>query len=293
MEVIVNQPTKRYWAKSVISFLLVLFTMPLGHALMILMEHFLSGAILHTAAFIIGFVGFVMVIIGVFVKGDTKQTLWGLFGGLLFWTGWVEFIFMYYANRFGVVPELDPVTQEVITRPEYLIMPSSFGFFMMFLTIYLFSIRSGCRFFIWCQKQMFGKHREQIVIQPMTRHTSIITFMELNMMMWACYLLLMFCYDDNFLGENHPLTIATGIGCFVGSIFIFLRQLRLATWGANIRMAIATVIIFWTPVEIMGRLDFFSEIWVAPMDHMSEMVTILVSFLVLLGYLIYVARKKH
>lgn len=34
-----------------------------------------------------------MVITGVFAKGDTQQTLWGLFGGLLFWTGWIEFIY--------------------------------------------------------------------------------------------------------------------------------------------------------------------------------------------------------
>lgn len=293
MENMENRITKRHWFKSIVSFLLVLFTMPLGHALMILMEHFLPGGLLHTAAFLTGLAGFAMVIFGVFAKGDTRQTLWGLFGGLLFWTGWVEFVFMYYANRFGVMPETDPVTGEMLTRPEYLIMPSSFGFFVMFLTIYIFSIRSGCRFFVWCQKRLFGKRRDAIVVQPITRHPSIITFMELNMMMWACYLLLMFCYDDHFLGEHHPVTIATGVGCFIGSLFIFKRQLQLASWGANIRMAIATVIIFWTPVEILGRLDFFSEIWVEPMEHVTEMVIILGAFVGLLGYLILVARKKH
>ena len=33
---------KRYWWKASASFLLVLFTMPLGHALMIMMEHLMS-----------------------------------------------------------------------------------------------------------------------------------------------------------------------------------------------------------------------------------------------------------
>ena len=69
----------------IISFLIVLFTMPLGHALMIFMEHVLSSTALHYVAFTMGAVGLVMVIIGVFAKGDTRQTLWGLFGGLLFW----------------------------------------------------------------------------------------------------------------------------------------------------------------------------------------------------------------
>ena len=120
-----------YSRKSVLtgitSFLVVLFTMPLGHALMIFMEHVLSSTALHYAAFTMGAVGLVMVIIGVFAKGDTRQTLWGLFGGLLFWTGWVEFIYVYYAHRYEVQPLLN-AAGEVVTKPEYLIMPSSFGF---------------------------------------------------------------------------------------------------------------------------------------------------------------------
>lgn len=42
---------KLYWGKAAASFLLVLLMMPLGHALMILMEHILSPAALHPAAF--------------------------------------------------------------------------------------------------------------------------------------------------------------------------------------------------------------------------------------------------
>lgn len=72
-----------------------------------------------------------MVVAGVFVKGDTGQTLWRLSGGLLFWTGWVEFLFMYCASRFGTRPVLAPVTGGIITRPEYLIFPAKFGLWMM------------------------------------------------------------------------------------------------------------------------------------------------------------------
>ena len=93
--------TEKYWWKAIASFLFVLFMMPLGHALMIIMEHGLDETALHYAAFAMGACGMLMVVAGVFAKGDTVQTLWGLFGGLLFWTGWVEFLFMYYANRFG------------------------------------------------------------------------------------------------------------------------------------------------------------------------------------------------
>ena len=259
---------ERYWGRTLVAFLVVLCAMPLGHALMILMEHFLPESALHGCAFAMGAVGLGIVIAGVFVKGDTRQTILGLVGGLLFWTGWVEFLLQYYAVRYGVQPEI--VNGEVVTKPEYLIMP----------------------FITWIQKRIFGKRKDEIVTRPLTRHTSITTFMELNMMMWACYLLLMFCYDSRFLGDHHPVTLLIGAGCLIGAVFMFIKQLRISSWGANIRMAIATVIVFWTPVEIMGRIDLFNEIWVAPLEHVTEMLIILAAFIILAACLIYSALRK-
>lgn len=284
---------KKYPFKAISSFLIVLLTMPLGHALMILMEHFMSPTALHYSAFAMGFAGMLMVVLGVFVKGDTRQTLWGLFGALFFWTGWVEFLFMYFANRFGTQPMLDPVTGEVVTRPEYLIMPASFGFFMMVMIMYIFSTRNGCNFINWCQRQLFRGRKSEICARPMTRHASIVTFMEFIMIMWASYLLLMFCYDPVFLGDSHPVTILVGTGCFIGACFMFARQLRIPSWGANIRMSIATVVVLWTPVEIMGRNNLFKEIWVAPLEHKTEMALILAAFVILGLYMLYSSRKKR
>ena len=279
-----------YWWRTIASFVLVLFTMPLGHALMILMEKFMDPVAVHYAGFIMGFVGLIMVIVGVFVKGDTRQTLWGLIGGLLFWTGWVEFLFLYYARRYGVPPEIE--NGEVVTKPEYLIMPASFGLWMMVMTMYIFSTRNGCDFITWIQEKLFGKHKNKIVVQPMTHHTSIITFMELNMILWAFYLLLMFCYDKNFLGDHHPVTYLIGISCFIGSLFMFRRQLHIAAWGANIRMAVATVIVFWTPVEILGRINFFKEFWVHPQEYGFLLLCILGAFILLLVYMWLKGAKK-
>lgn len=127
----------------------------------------------------------------------------------------------------------------------------------------------------------------------MTRHVSIITFMELMMILWTSYLLLMFCYDDNFLGDSHPVTLAIGAGCFIGSLFIFRKQTRIKSWGANIRMAIATVITLWTPVEILGRNDILTEIWVAPLEHQTEMFTILGVFIAVTAFIIVKNNKKR
>ena len=72
-------------------------------------------------------------------------------------------------------------------------------------------------------------------------------------------------------------------------IFIFKKQLKLLAWGANIRMAIATVVVFWVPVEVLSRLDFFHEFWVEPEKYVTQMLSILVALLV---YIMMATRKK-
>lgn len=302
--------------RTLASFLVVLLLMPLGHAFMILMEHMLSTTALHYCAFAMGALGMVIVIVGVFVSGDTRQTIFGLAGGLLFWTGWVEFLFSYFAWRFGVhcdllgsgtVQTISQYADGVATshdfiingapidsferadlkalrgsRPEYLIMPATFGFWMMFLMLYLFCTTTGCRFFSWIQRRL--RLHNALQLRPMTRIPAMITFLELNLMMWSLYLLLMFCYDPVFLGPSHPVTLTIALGCLAGSIFMLGKQLKIKPWGANIRMAIATVLVFWSFVEIVARNGLLAEIWVDPLNHMWEMSLILALFLLLTLY---------
>ena len=316
---------KSYWGKTIASFLLVLFTMPLGHALMRVMEDTMSVTVMNRCAFIMGAVGLAIAIWGVFVKGDVKQTLMGLFGGLLFWTGWVEFLFGYFAMRFGVhydlvgsgvvqttteyvngmgvshemlingvnIKDMPAAELKVLrgSRPEYLIMPASFGFWVMFIVLYLFGSKTGCHALNWLQKVFFGPKRDEIVPRSMSRHTAITTFEELNVMMWTCYLLLMFVYDPVFLGDHHPVTIAIAIGCLIGSIFMFRYQLKLGGWGPNIRMGVSTVVVFWTFVEVFARNKILTEFWVSPLQYSPQMVSILVCF-VALGIFVIVKAAK-
>lgn len=316
---------KTYFGKTIGSLLIILLLMPLGHALMIVMEQLLTPAALHFSAFAMGFVGLVVTVCGVFVKGDTRQTCFGVFGALLFWTGWVEFLFAYYAHRYGVHCDLvgngvvqttseyvngivanhtftvngtplEEYTREGIkgirgSRPEYLIMPASFGMWMMFVVLYVFCTRTGCDFIRWIQNHC-GVNGN-VELRPMAHHASIVTFMEWNIMMWGLYLLLMFCYDPVFLGTTHPVTYAIGLACLIGSALMFKRQLYIGQWGRNLRMSIATVIVFWSFVEVAARNGFFKEIWVDPLNHVYEMLGILGAFIILVfGYWFYNAQDK-
>lgn len=272
------------------SFLIVLFTMPLGHALMILMEHLMEPVTMHYATFFMGLIGLIMVITGVFAKGDTQQTLWGLFGGLLFWTGWIEFIYVYYAHRFGVQPLI------VERRSGNQTRISDHALFFRILdyvhVTLLIQYKKRMRFFNYLQRVFFRNSKVQVEMRPMTRHTSLVTFMELNLILWTNYMVLLFCYDDNFIGDRHPITALVAFGCLVGSLFMFRRLINISQWGYALRFSIATVVVFWTFVEVMGRWNAFHEIWVEPMTYQSEMITIFLAFIVLVTFLWYKSIKN-
>ena len=137
---------------------------------MILMELLIAPAVLPYSAFGLGLLGLVIAVCGVFAKKDTPQTICGLIGGLFLWTGWVEFLFMYYAQRFGAHPEIvngvvtttttyvqgiaanpilsidgvpvqhmHDIKDIVVTRPEYLLMPATFGFWVSIMLLYIFN----------------------------------------------------------------------------------------------------------------------------------------------------------
>lgn len=121
-------------------------------------------------------------------------------------------------------------------------------------------------------------------------NSSIVTFMEWNVMMWGLYLLLMFCYDPVFLGQDHPVTIVLAFVCFASSILMLKKELHIAAWGRNIRYALATVIVFWIFVEIMARNGFFNEIWVEPLNHIREMTFILTILIIVVALTIFCSK---
>lgn len=278
-----------------LSFAIVLFTMPLGHAAMILMEKLLGHDQLYMAAFLLGLAGVVMLFAGIVSKKEGTATFAGLFGGLLVWTGWIELAFVYYANRFGVQPLIE--NGEVVTKPEYLIMPSSVGFWAIIMLFYIFSTRSGCNFFNWIQRKLhYGSARkpdgeQPVELQPVIRNYAMTTFMELNVLLWTCYMVLLFAYDTEFLGDRHPVTVFIAFGSLAWSVYLFIKLIKIKKIAYAVRYTIPTVIIFWTFVEIMGRWDILTEIWVEPSRYWVEMTAMCFAFILLLAIL-FVKRRK-
>ncbi|MCC6274779.1 MAG: hypothetical protein IT569_02890 [Leptospiraceae bacterium] len=251
----------------ILAFCIVLLLMPLGHTSMILMEKLFGSKYVFHAALFLGFLGIFLLIRGIRAKSEMKATILGLFSGLFFWTGWIEFSFVYFSNRFGV--EALKENGEVVTKPEYLIMPSSIGFLAFVMIYYTFGIRTGCPFFTWIQKKLnlnswFGIQREN-------KNIALVTFLEFITILWAFYLLLLFAYDKNFFGDRHPFTFIIAIGSLAWSIYLFFNLIKISQMNYAVRYAIPTVIIFWNFVEVLGRWNFISEIWLKPKEYAFEM----------------------
>ncbi len=272
----------------IIAFIIVLFTMPLGHAAMILMEIGFGHEHVYLAALILGFLGFFLLLWGVISSNETKATFLGLFGGLFIWTGWIEFAFVYYANRYGVEPLI--VNGEVVTKPEYLIMPSSVGFWAILMIYYFLGSKTGCQFFNWFREKL--KVKNAVIMKPAERNVAMTTLMELTALLWTFYLVLLFVYDDQFFGDRHIVTYVVAFGSLFWSIYLFLKLIKITKMAYAVRYSIPTVIIFWNFVEILGRWDFFKEIWVEPGKYWLEMLIITLVFVVALGMSIFSGKTK-
>jgi hypothetical protein len=113
---------------------------------------------------------------------------------------------------------------------------------------------------------------------------ALITFIELVMIVWTFYIVLLLVYDKDIAGDRHPLTYLVAFGSLFWSVYLFVQLIKIQKLDYAIRYAIPTVVIFWNFVEVLGRWDMFKEIWVHPKEHWLEVGLItasLVLFVVL------------
>lgn len=268
--------------------MIVLLLMPIGHALMVLNEIILQDH-KFLGAFGIGFIGLILLVFGL-VNNHHRNTatVLGFLAGVLVWTGWVEFSFVWIAEKLKVAPLMDG--DEILTKPEYLVMLSSIGLLLSFLLLFLFS-KTKCTFFVWIQKTFKIKQHiddNKASFKPL----AIITFIETIMLLWTFYIVLLVVYDNDIAGDKHPATFIVALGSLIWSLYLIFKLLRISKLDYAIRYAIPTVIIFWNVVEIMGRWNLFQEIWVLPIEYILENVAILLGLIGVSLYYFYFKKKK-
>lgn len=274
--------------KGSLSFIIVLLFMPIGHALMVLNEKLLGNK-MFLGAFLIGLLGLASLVAGILNNKKLKQaTLLGLLAGILIWTGWVEFSFVWIAEKLKVAPIIE--NGKVATKPEYLVMLSSLGLLLTMLSFFILRA-SNCKFFIIIQNLLRIKNKLGSENKS-SKLFSVITFIETIMILWTFYILLLIVYDNDIAGDRHPITFIVAFGSLLWSIYLFFKLIKISKFDYSLRYAIPTVIIFWNFIEIIGRWNIFDEIWLHPFEHWIENLIILILLLIFSIYF-YTENKKN
>jgi hypothetical protein len=235
-----------------IAFVVILMLMPLGHALMIVMNNVL-GEYLALGAVVVFLLGIILLVMTRFIASSSWQSLLGALSGVLLWTGGVEYGFIYGAHDLGI---------ETVdgTSGEYLLLKHTWSLLLLLVIYLLLHEGNRCNLFIWLRRKLW-LNRNPIASGKIGNYGPRTAF-EMVSILWFFYVLLLVLYDEKLVGKQHFLTYATLALSLGGGGYLFYKLLRIKDLGLAIRYAIPTVIILWNVVEILAKWNFFDEPWI-------------------------------
>lgn len=253
-----------------LAFIIVFVVQALGHTLMILMEKVFGRGYVLQSAFILGLCGAVLLLVGMRRKNEVAATWLGFWAGTFLWTGWIEFSFVWAADYLHVPDLMDKaIPGKIATKNEYLVMMSSIGPLAATLAYFLFNKETKCNFFQWFQRH--GGLRTGRPSPGYERNFAAITALETIYVIWFCYLMLLFIYEESILGDRHPVTYGIFFVNTIWAVYLFQRLMKFWKVTTAIRYGIPTAIIAWNSVEIAGRWHLFTEFWEHPRDFALEL----------------------
>lgn len=267
---LVNLMYRPPWV-GLLAFVIVFVVQALGHTVMIVMEEVWPGQnYIYESAFVMGLLGAVLLFIGMKSANEVSATWLGFWAGTFLWTGWIEFSFVWSGNYLNVPDLMDPnVPGAIATKAEYLVMMSSLGIMGATLAYFILNKETKCNFFIWFQRNLglsTGKPSSGY-----ERNFAAITALETIYVVWFFYLLLLFMYDENILGDRHLVTYGIFFLNVIWAVYLFQRLMKFWRVTTAIRYGIPTAIIAWNAVEIGGRWHLFTEFWEKPQEFWLEM----------------------
>ncbi|MCU0681684.1 MAG: hypothetical protein MUF34_05420 [Polyangiaceae bacterium] len=216
---------------------------------------FLVGATLGLTA-----LGAVLIWLTSRLRGDAAQTIVGVFGGNLMWTGGVEYGLTIAARELGVGKAVGVVDgQAVAIYGEYVLLKHSWGLLALVVGYLVFLETSRCPIFVWWRKNV-PTMRGPVVSGRIDNYGPRSGF-QYATTVWGFYLLLLWAYDERVMGVYSLATKALLALSIAGAIYCVRRLHQQPGWGAAVRYAIGAMIVVWTPVEIASKWGLMREPW--------------------------------
>ena len=260
----------------IFAFMLVLLLQGLGHAQMVLQEKIFGEEYVFQSAAIMGVIGMALVYWGVRLNHNENAATWlGFFGGTYIWDGWCEFSYVFYAHHLAVANLVE--NREIVTRAEYLLMPSSIGVLLSTLVFFLFNRETRCNAFRWIHRNLHLPVSKPTLNYQ--RNISTIVAMETVYLTWFFYLFLLIAYDKQILGDDHWAMYPILFMFIVWSVYLLNRLRKFSRLSSAFRYGIPTAIITWNTVEILGRWNIFTEVWIEPQKYTVQVLVILAAFI--------------
>lgn len=262
------------------AFLMVFILQGLGHTQMVLMQRLFGEEHVIAAAIVMGIVGTAIVYWGVRRNDDENLATWlGFIGGTLIWDGWVEFSYVFYAMHLGLPPLIE--NGEVVTKAEYLMMPSSIGVLFSSLVFFFFNRETRCNAFRWLHRNLHLQIGKPTL--GYQRNVSTIVAMETIYVIWFFYVFLLVIYDKRILGDDHPAMYGILFVFVVWSVYLLNRLRKFTRVTSAFRYGIPTAIIAYNVAEILGRWNMYADIWIEPEKYTGQLSAIFGGLIVVAG----------
>jgi hypothetical protein len=194
------------------------------------------------------------------LKGDAAQSIVGIFGGNLLWTGGVEYGLTIAARSLGIGKTIGVVDGQVVAiYGEYVLLKYTWGVLALVLVYLLFLESSRCPVFLWWRKNV-PTMRGKIVTGRIDNYGPRSGF-QYATTVWGFYLLLLWAYDERVFGVFSIVTKSIMLLSIAGSIYCVWRLHQQTSWGSSVRYAVGAMITVWTPIEIAGKWGLLREPW--------------------------------
>lgn len=249
------------------AFLAVLLAIPLAHMAMMLNQNLFGQEHRYRAAALLGLVGIAMLAAGAKIRREAPATWLGFFGGMLTWTTWVEFSFMWFGRELYPGPA-EILGDKVIQYPEHLMLMTTFGLLMTCFFFFFHNKDSRCHFIEWFHRNL------RLDLGPRSsgrdRNIALITFTETVYITWFFYVCQLVILDPQVIGKDHWLAYAAFAVCLVWGLYCFARLLKYRRVSSAVRYAIPVTIILWVDVRFLAGWNVITEFYVHPEKYILE-----------------------
>jgi hypothetical protein len=194
------------------------------------------------------------------LKSDATQSILGIFGGNLLWTGGVEYALTIGARSLGIGKAVGVVNGHLVAvYGEYVLLKHTWGVLALVIVYLVFLESSRCPLFLWWRKNV-PTMRGPVVAGRIDNYGPRSAF-QYATTVWGFYLLLLWAYDDRVFGVYSLATKAIMLCSIAGSLYCVRRLHQQTGWGPSVRYAVAAMIVVWTPIEIAGKWGILRQPW--------------------------------